>query len=335
MADSGTRHDGDQGLTRRILGCIGCGGLGVLGTFVAAAVVIGAFSTQLEGCDLELGPGKGTASRRLPVKVTPATGLTDGAVVRVTSSAFAKHAIVGVAVCLRSADTQHKGVDACDRNQGYRFATDAKGRLAAPYAVPRVITVGGKPYDCAATPRRCLVVAASAGDFDESGGVPITFSTGLPAPDLKVVTVRPETDHLPIGAQPRGPMQAGAAVRVLASGFQPGEPLLVAWCTENFPFEGPTACEPVDPSAAFGAVAFHSLPTSPVATKDGTAVVDIEARATIDPVTEFTLDPSTTTSLRADDRFDCRTKPGACSIVIAAAADTRRSAVLPYTLAPS
>lgn len=336
MADS-EHGEESRSLRRSILGCIGCGGLGVLGTFLAAAVVIGAFSTQLDGCDLSTDPGKGTASKRLSVTVTPATQLTDGAEVRVTSSAFAKRTVVGIAVCLREADTKRQGVDACDRNQGYRFATDEAGRLDAPFPVPRVITVGGMPYDCAASARRCLVVAANAGDFDESGGVPLTFRSGLPPADMKVVTSRPQTDLLPIGVQPRGPLTAGAEVRVLASGFRPGEPLLVAWCTDRFATEGPTACEPVDGNAALAAVVLRSLPTAPVATKDGTAVVSIEARATIDPVGDVfsSSEGTTTTSPRTDARFDCRTKPGACSIVITAAADTRRSAVLPYTLATS
>ncbi len=75
MADS-EHGEESRSLQRTILGCIGCGGAGVLGTLLAAAVVIGLLSTQLDGCDFELGPGKGTASKRLAVRVAPATGLT-------------------------------------------------------------------------------------------------------------------------------------------------------------------------------------------------------------------------------------------------------------------
>ncbi|HWJ98761.1 MAG TPA: neocarzinostatin apoprotein domain-containing protein, partial [Acidimicrobiales bacterium] len=232
----------DRDLTKKVLGCFGLGSLGVIGAVVAVMVLLGALASFASGCDFEVGdPGDGKDSQRLTVGVAPKTGLSDATAVRVTSTAFQPDTIVGVAVCLRAADTERKGVEACDENQGSRFATTAEGELDATYAVPRVITVGGTAYDCAAEAGACLVVAADASDYDQSGGQPVTFRSGLPAADLTPVTVRPVSDHLPIGAQPpvgSTPVAAGTGLKVLASGFQPGEPLLIAHCTSKVEEDG-------------------------------------------------------------------------------------------------
>lgn len=145
-------------------GCLGCAGASAL-VGVGLVVVFGLLATQATSCSLDLGmgPGSGTRSARLPVTVTPRTGLTTGQVVRVTSTAFDAHRVVGVAVCLREADTERRGIDACDTRSGSRFAVDAAGRLDARFAMPRTITVADRTHDCAGRAGRCLVVAAGSG----------------------------------------------------------------------------------------------------------------------------------------------------------------------------
>ncbi|MEZ5139650.1 MAG: neocarzinostatin apoprotein domain-containing protein [Acidimicrobiales bacterium] len=319
-------------------GCLGVGGLTIGGLTIALAVVIGAVAAMLQSCDLEIGtvgdPGDGTSSARLDVLVVPATGLREGSTVTVGSQAFEPERIVGVAVCLAEADTQRRGVGARDEVQGARFATDVDGLLRATYAVPRRIRAGGRTHDCATRPGRCVLVAADASDYNRSGGQPLTFDEPAagegegPTPP----TTRPETLGLAIAADPAGPVGAGTSVELTATGFQPGEPLLLAWCTDDFARVGPGACEPSDSSAALGAVVFRTLPTGPTvprADAEGRAVVRLDARATIAPTPFGTDTPST----RADGRVDCRTEAGRCSFVVAAAADTQRSAVLPYEVA--
>jgi hypothetical protein len=305
---------------------VGLGGLVTLAILVVV-VAIGALFLAFRGFDLDLGdPGDGRDSQRLAVEVSPATDLEDGSTVRVTSDAFDARRIVGVAVCLREADSARQGVDACDEVQGARYAVSADGRLDATYPVPRVVRIGGQPIDCAVSAGRCLLVAASADDYDRSGGVPISFRPNLPAAETDPPSTRAQTDQLPVIVAPAGPVAAGTQLDVAASGFQPGEPLLVAWCTTAFDDEGPTACEPRDASEAFGAVAFRDLSGElPTADAEGRFRTTIDARTTIEPV--FSTDPS-----GAAERVDCR-RDG-CVLVIAAAADTKRSAVAAYELTP-
>ena len=340
----------DRDLTKKVLGCFGLGGLGIGAAIVAAMVLIGALGSLASGCDLEIGsPGKGTSSARLAVAVTPRTELAAEPTVRVTSDAFEPDHIVGVAVCLRSADTERRGVEACDEDQGARFATDPEGRLDATFAVPRVITVGGRAYDCAASTERCLVVAADANDYDRSGGQTISFRAGLPAADLVPVAGRAVSDHLPIGADPsvEGTAVApGTELRVLASGFQPGEPLLIAYCTAALDEDGVVeTCEPTDGSAAVAAVAFRTIDADlPRADASGGFTTTLPAQATVLPygsdlsgadLATTTAGPGATTTTSArlrEGEVRCTEAAGGCRIVIAAAADTKRSAVLPYAV---
>lgn len=284
-----------------------------VGLVLAVSVV-----SLARGFQFDTGPGRGTHSAHLAIQVSPATGLDDGSKVLVTSRAFGAKTVVGIAVCLSEADTKHSGVEACDTVAGSRFATDAKGVLAQPFAVPRVITVGGTAYDCATRPGRCVLVAASSIDFDRSGGQPISFRTGLAPSDLTPHTHRPYTDHLPITAEPIGPSVGPTRVRVHATGFRPREPLVVALCTRNFATTGPTACMPSS-SGAVGAVMFGDL-SGPLPHADETGAYE-GLVTTAREVTSFER-----------EGFDCTSAPGRCSIVIAAAADTKRSAVLPYTI---
>lgn len=348
---TGANEVDDRSLQRKILGCFGCGGLSVLGFFGVLVLLIGGLGISADGCEVDPGnPGEGTESLRLPVEVTPTTGLADGTVVRLTSDVFGPNAIVGVAVCLRSADTERRGVEACAEDQGARYPTTNAGVFDASYPVPRVITVGGKAYDCAAKAKRCIVVAASADDYDHSGGQPITFAAGLPAADLTPVNGRAVSDHLPIGSQPaagESPIAAGTDLRVLASGFQPNEPLLIAYCTNDLEDDGMVdACDPENINDAISAVMARSVEGIDVrADASGAFTTTLPARSRVTPfdsgADEEPGAPDTTTTGAGSKRttttlpkgaVSCTEATGGCSIVIAAAADTKRSAVLPYVV---
>lgn len=308
---------------------LGCAGASVVGVAAIGAVaMIGLPTFDLGGLldfevSIDAGPGKGTESARLPVEVVPRTGLIDGSVVTVTSAAFEPQSVVGVAVCLREADTESIGVDACDEVKGARYAVSTEGRLEATYPVPRVITVGGVSHDCAAPGGPgCLVVAASAGDYDESGGQPISFRTDLGAADMRPQTGRAGSDLLPVIPPEVGPVAAGVPVEVTASGFQPGEPVLMAHCT-GFPREPVTSCRPTDQTAAMTAVMLRSMiNVKDNADSTGTVTFTFAALAKIEPF------------LGGAEPTDCSDRGSECSFVIAAAADTKRSAVVPYSVVP-
>lgn len=325
-------------------GCLGCAGASAL-VGVALLVVLGALSTQVSSCSFEIGPGDGTRSAHLPVTVTPRTGLTAGHALRVTSTAFLPHSVVGVAVCLRKADTERAGLDACDTTSGSRFAVDGDGRLDARFRMPRTITVGEHTYDCAGRARRCLVVAADADSFDRSGGQTVSFRTGLPAVPLDPSPPRAVTNHLPVVGSPAGAVPPGGRVTVLATGFEPGEPVAVAWCSDDLAnaSSATEACEITDP-VSLNALVHHRLDAVPLhADADGVVTVEAEARASIAPfgsdLAAFarSVDPETPLGSEATSTaavVDCRERSRRCSIVVAAVADTQRSAVLPYELAP-
>jgi hypothetical protein len=301
-------------------GAAGCGGTIAVGL---VALMVALSTMDFGGCVLttgDIGPGKGTRSRRLRVDVSPREGLDAGTVVTVTSDAFDAQDVVGVAVCLREADLDAEGVDACDTTSGYRYATDRDGHLRASFPVPRVITVGGKAYDCARTASHCIVVAADASDFDRSGGQTIAFRADLAPVDAVASGARPASDLLPVAGKPGGPVAAGTPIEVSAMGFQPGEPLLIARCA-GFP-DHPAfdACQPLDSTVALGAIMGRTVERVPdVAKADGTFTTHVTATRTVEPY----RGPTT-------GAVQCTSAAARCSIVVAAAADTRRSAVLPY-----
>lgn len=325
---AGRRRWGDEeeeaAARRRDRGCA-LAALALVGALVVGAITVVGVGNRLRRSIEEVTASPtGSASVRLDVQVAPHVALDDGSVVRVTSRAFGPDLVVAVALCLEEAATDRRGVEACDTEGGSRFATDGSGRLDQPFTIPRVISVDGRSHDCAARAGRCLLVAAEARDLDRSGGVRLTFRTGLPAVDLAPRPARPRSDRLPISATPPGPQPGGTTVAVEASGFRPGEPLLVARCTSAFE-TGPAedACEPVGDGGAAAVAVFlvGELPTSlPRAGSDGTARVGVAVAQEV-------------TAYRSSAPTDCTAAPGRCSIVVSAAADTRRSAVLPYTIA--
>lgn len=307
------------GLAARATGC----GAAVL---ALGLVVLGSLALWLSSCevpilDFEAERNDGTRSQRLPVQVEPAVDLADGTVVTVGSDAFDPHEVVGVAVCLEAADTESAGVDACDEVSGARFAVSPDGRLAATFAVPRVITVAGVAHDCAAPGTSCLVVAADAKDYDRSGGRRITFRSDLGAVDLVPTTVRPHSLLLPVRPPSFERLTAGSSVDVTASGFQPGEPVVLAHCA-GFPgLSATAACEPVDDQAAGALITRQTDRVTRHADATGTAVFSFTAR------------PEVNAFLAPDHPASCTAPESNCSFVIAAAADSQRSAVVPYAVA--
>jgi hypothetical protein len=339
----------------KVAGALGCGaGCGLAGVGLATVFVIALVAGlgQIGGCDWQAGPGEGKASRRLEITVAPSTGLHDGSPVFVTSEAFHARRIVGLVVCLRTVDTQNAGVGACDRTQGARYSVDRKGRLAVAYAVPRWIRTTSGVHDCANAPGACVLVAADVGDFDESGGRPLSFAAGG---DRRMPpTERSATDRLPIAEAPGAGTADGTVHHLTASGFQPGEPLLVARCLRSFATGGPVGrCEPLDRRAAYDALTSGLAPTDPKAGPDGRFSADLTATAWILPfpaVDPGTLGDPVDVALQALNELadppadhspgakrpvgavDCAVEPGTCVFVIAAAADSKRSAILPYTV---
>ena len=124
----------------------------------------------------------------------------------------------------------------------------------------------------------------------------------------------------PSSAPLAGPVAPNTPVRVTARGFQPGEPLLVARCVGTPHATPEDSCQPLNTGAAVAALVFHTVRALPLhARTDGSFTVAVAAAPSVQPY----LGTGPTS---------CTTTPGRCTIVVTAAADTQRSAVLPYTL---
>jgi len=304
---------------------VASGSIGCLGVSAVLVVLVVAFLVVIRACSTGLetgpdGPGTGTASLRLPVDVTPRSDLQPGQLVRVTSSAFEARTIVAITQCLPAADTESAGTGACDLDGGSRYAVGDDGNLDITVAARRMITVDREAHDCAAVPGRCLVVAAAADDHDRSGGRRIGFAEDLPPIVATPAPPRPQSLHLAVSATPVSPHRDGQDVTIRAEGFVPGEPILLAWCTDDFEADGPYACEPEDLDQAVGALLGRTVDgIDGRAGDDGTVEVVLPARARITPFGGE--GPVTCTAARP------------CWFAVAAAADTQRSALVEYSVA--
>lgn len=205
---------------RRIRGRWAASGLAAI---VLAGSIVGALALDRDrsGGDppppstLEvIAPDDGRQSANLPVQVTPRVGLADGDEVVVTGRRFPAGVAVGVTMCLPEALTGD-GVDACDIGLARTdVGTDGEGRFEVVFTVRRLLTVSPdvEPLDCAVVEGGCIVAAGVLDDYDQSGGMAVSFDPSAPAPTLPQVTVMPDQQ-----------LEEGDRIRVDIEGFGPGE----------------------------------------------------------------------------------------------------------------
>lgn len=301
------RHE--RGLELQWLG--GCV-VAVLTALAVAAVLAGAvalFASALGDRDREVDdPGRRDAYglRGAAVRVTPTTGLADGDRVVVASNALPPRRVVEVVPCLLHDDG---AVDRCDRARGARHAVPADGRFAVELVVPRVLRLGADVVDCAAPDVACAVLAADVDDPGTSGGARIRFRDDV-APTVPEAVPDPPLDPAAATLEPPSPVTAGDRVTVVATGFDPGEPVRIGACPSTPRDIGELACAPVDGDDPL---------VDPVAT------VPAEG-----PYADITGTVRTEVHLTT---VDCSGARG-CVLVVTAAVDPRRLAVVPVRVVP-
>lgn len=154
-------------------------GAGVL----IAVVVVGAAVTLLVASfrpDHRTGAGDGRHSRRLPVAVSPASDLRDGDLLEVRASRLAGAADAVIAQCAAEADARDAGVAQCDLAHRGRVRVQ-KGRVDSSFRLARAITLADhSTVDCGSGTRRCVLMVASAENYDRSGFAPLAFVAGAP-----------------------------------------------------------------------------------------------------------------------------------------------------------
>ena len=298
--------------------------------------------------------------RQAGVGAASPPNLEDGMVVRVTSDAFRAVPHLGETAWLRSARSRSAEVRSRDGGRAPVEAADASGHLDATLRRP----AGGHRGRRA---RSTAPLRPSAASW---------WPPTPPMPpnrweaDLVPVRGRRPQISLPEGHGPRatdspsgpvppleGPVGAGTTLDVVAAGFQPGEPLLIAYCTNDLEAQGMVAvCEPLDAADAVSAVVMRTVDGDfPTANADGVFSTSVAARATVIPygddlgkalsdygaaTTTQVATTSATTQAGAtttnpplgQGEVRCTEATGGCIIVIAAA-DTKRSATLPYVVA--
>lgn len=175
----------------------GCGGLSLLGLLVGvgltvwiASMVVGGSSggDQPERRDAaglaEVLDPTTTVPASAALSVAPASDLTDGAVVTITSDDFPAGAQVRVERCLARSGAVTGDTSPCDPAGVALDSVDARGHLVARLAVSRVVEVGGVPFDCASEPPRCTVRVTAVAEPARSGSALITFRSEDDRPQI-------------------------------------------------------------------------------------------------------------------------------------------------------
>lgn len=170
---------------------VGCGVFGLGGLLISVGIVVWLGSIAFDGSTDSIRSRDGDATTtQVPIAedgaaiaIDPATGLTDGAEVRITGTDFPAGS-VSITACLTNAPAG--AGDRCDAGTTTVAAVGADGQVAATRTAPRVITVNGTAYDCAAAPAACSLRAAAAGRPGDPGvDAGLVFATGLPPVDAE------------------------------------------------------------------------------------------------------------------------------------------------------
>lgn len=177
---------------------------------------------QIDGPGLALGaPDDGKDSVGLPVDADPATGLVDAQTVTVYGAQFPPNAQVGVVMCTKEAGREHggRGAEACDLGHVAYADSDADGDVQTPFTVRRFLLLDGQEVDCASEEGRCLIGMGLIADYDQSGGVEVSFDASAPVPDPPTVELS-ETSGL----------TDGQAVAMHITGVRPGSVVQLQQC---------------------------------------------------------------------------------------------------------
>jgi hypothetical protein len=175
---------------------------------------------------LPASPIDGKQSWRLPVAVTPQSGVSDGQVVTVVGRGFGADESVGGVLCASEAAVE--GVAACDLGTDgtydhVTYATSSSDGLVQVDIVLRrsIATPFTGPVDCASAAERCLVALGAVSDYDRSGGSFVAFAGAPPFPEPS------------LALDPPGPYVPGQPVTVHATGLLAPREVQVEQCRDE------------------------------------------------------------------------------------------------------
>jgi hypothetical protein len=162
------------------------------------------------------------AAAAVTVTVTPSTGLADGQPVTITGEGFAPNTSVGTAECSAAVATSRNTSD-CDLSSAPIVQADQSGTAVFHLRAKRTITTQNGTVDCLTAAQPCVIGVADVSNISDpatSGGMAISFDANAPPPPPPDVTVLPASDLLD-----------RQQVAVYATGFLPGEQVIVGECT--------------------------------------------------------------------------------------------------------
>lgn len=178
---------------------IGCGGVSLLGLLVGVGLVVwlGAATLSDRGPSAEVdAPLLGEASNGaagdvrddgVEVAVDPADGLVGDDRVRVTAGGFAAGATVTVVPCGPGNLALVDGPEPCDADHRVEVAADGDGRVEVTLVLPRVLSAGPLPYDCASALDPCRLRVTGPGEGTTTplaGEAVLRYADDLPPPPL-------------------------------------------------------------------------------------------------------------------------------------------------------
>ena len=117
-----------------------------------------------------------------PVTVTPAVGLSDGAVVTVAGSGFTPNTSIGMAVCAGTI----RSISNCDLSTSSIGSADSSGGFQRQFTVRDHISTNAGTFDCAAAPGACVLGVANINDYIEFSLTPLSFGPDISISDVTV-----------------------------------------------------------------------------------------------------------------------------------------------------
>jgi hypothetical protein len=114
---------------------------------------------------------------------SPSTGLGYSQTITVNGTGFSPNTSLAVLQCVAGANDTFQN---CDIGRFISVSTDATGSFSTTFAVRRIMTLGGREIDCAASPGTCIV-AVSPFTSTYVATTPLTFDpNAVRPPDLQI-----------------------------------------------------------------------------------------------------------------------------------------------------
>ncbi len=186
----------------------------------SVALVVGSFTA--------LSAFSAAASGAATISITPNTGLTNGATVKVTGSGFTPNQGFGsmaAVECIATATTEA----GCDITDYVLVTSDANGNVSFSFVV-KTGTIGNGTCGTSAADATCLITVGTVSGGQTLAYAPITFASGGTT-TTTTTTTTPSTSTTPtVQVTPSTGLTNGASVSITGTGFTPSDSVYAVEC---------------------------------------------------------------------------------------------------------